>query len=419
MKLGVVANEFFDPAVSRVDESISRMGGFGFAARQAMDAFLVEPSLGVEVVCLPGRALRFADPRDPRAHGVRAVPWQGGTGERAAAHRAALRAEGIDLLLTIDYRPSYDRVLRTLRRTPAIVWVRDPRTPADWDAVDSLRIPDSDAARPKGLGRIDCTGARWEVLRSTLLRRPLVFATLEPRLGERMRATYGVSPRLHLLPNIVPQPAREPEKAARPTVAYLGRLDPIKRPWLVFALAERMPEVEFVMMGKAHFDGEGAWAPSRIPPNVRLTGHVEGEEKRRVLGTAWLALNTSIHEAVAFSFLEALACRTPMVAGVEMAGLVARFGAFVGRFPGTGLEGLDAFERALRRLLADHDARERLGRAGQEWVARTHTRDAFLDAVARLCRQAGVRWPQGEARLARAGASGAPELATALATDVR
>lgn len=388
MKLGIVANEYFDPTISRV-------GGFGFAARQAMGAFRDDPSRGVDVVCLPGRKLPFPDAADARAHGVRAVPYRTGTEAEIAAHRAALRDEAPDLLLTIDYRPSYDRILRTLPRTPTIVWVRDPRTPEDWRMVHSLRIPGAGDVRPRGLGHIDCTPLRWEALKSLLLRRRLLFATLALPLGEKMRATYGMSAAVHLLPNIVPQPPAPIAKAERPTVVFLGRLDPIKRPWIVLALAERMPDVDFVLMGKAHFEGDGAWTPTRVPPNVRLTGHVEGPEKTRILGGAWLALNTSIHEAVALSFLEALACRTPMVAGVEMAGLVERYGEFVGRFDGTGLQGLDAFEQALRRLLDDPARRERLGHEGQAWVARTHTREAFLAAFAGLCARAGVRHAAG------------------------
>jgi len=387
VKLGVVANEYFD-------HTVSRMGGFGFAAQQAMRVFLDDPSLGVEVVCLPGRRLRFPDPGDPRAHGVRAVPVQTGSAAAVAAHRAALRAERPDALLTIDYRPHYDRVLRPLRRTPTIVWVRDPRTPEDWRRIDSLRIPGAGGVRPQGLTHIDCTPLRWEAIRSKLFRRPLLLATLAPHLGDKMQATYGMTAPVYELPNIVPQPAAPVEKAERPTVIYLGRLDPIKRPWIVFELAARMPDVDFVVVGQAHFEGEGSWTPTAIPPNLRLTGHVEGREKARLLGGAWVAINTSIHEAVAFSFFEALAHRTPMVAAVEMGGLVARYGAFVGRFDGTGLQGLDAFERGLRHLLAHHELRERIGREGQAWVARTHNREAFLDAFAGLCARAGVRWPE-------------------------
>ena len=388
MKLGIVANEYFD-------RFVGRMGGFGFAAQQAIRVFRDDPSLGVEVVCLPGERLRFPDPERPYVHGVRAVPYRRGSRWAALAHAAAVRAERPDVLLAIDYRPSYRRIFRALPRTPVIVWVRDPRTPADWDRIDSLQVPGEERARPRGIGRIDCTSMRREAAVSRLLRRPFLAATLAPHLSaeERMRETYGMTAPVHFLPNIVPAPAVPVEKAERPRVIFLGRLDPIKRPWIVFALAERMPEVDFVVVGQAHFTGKGAWVPATLPANLQLVGHLEGAEKSRLLGSAWLALNTSIHEAVAFSLFEALAHRTPMVSGVEMGGLPARFGAYVGRFDGSGMEGVGAFEGALRGLLADHERRERLGREGQAWVARTHNRDAFVDAFAGLCERAGLRAP--------------------------
>ena len=58
--------------------------------------------------------------------------------------------------------------------------------------------------------------------------------------------------------------------------------------------------------------------------------------------------------------------------------MTSRFGAYVGRWDGSGLEGLDAFPRR-GRLLEDHEARVRLGREGRAWVRSTHTRDRFLE----------------------------------------
>ena len=47
MKLGVIADEFFDRAMGR-------MGGFGWAARQLSRIFNDDPSQGVDVVFLSG-----------------------------------------------------------------------------------------------------------------------------------------------------------------------------------------------------------------------------------------------------------------------------------------------------------------------------------------------------------------------------
>ena len=76
-------------------------------------------------------------------------------------------------------------------------------------------------------------------------------------------------------------------------------------------------------------------------------------------------------------FLEALACETPLIACCDPEGIVSRFGIFVGRHYGTGLEALPALELAVRELLNDTSRRLRLGAEGRVWVNATHSQPNF------------------------------------------
>ncbi len=127
-----------------------------------------------------------------------------------------------------------------------------------------------------------------------------------------------------------------------------------------------------------------------LPPNVRLLGHIDGPEKLRVLSSACVLVNTSIHEGLPVSFLEALACETPLLACVDPGGLVSTFGVYAGRFDGSGLDALPSLAAGLERLLADADLRARLGQAGRRWVEATHSRERFLEAFRDLCARAGI-----------------------------
>ena len=49
-----------------------------------------------------------------------------------------------------------------------------------------------------------------------------------------------------------------------------------------------------------------------LPPNIKVLGHVEGILKHQLVSSAWVLVNTSIHEALPTSFLEALARETPL-----------------------------------------------------------------------------------------------------------
>ncbi|HEX8146491.1 MAG TPA: glycosyltransferase family 4 protein [Pyrinomonadaceae bacterium] len=378
IKVGIVANEFFG-------REVGGFGGFGWAARQVARLFNGQPAHGFEAVFLNRTLPPSAG--GGRAHDTPLITREGG---RLSDIRG-VRAERPDLLLTIDYRPGYRFFAGALARTPVVVWVRDPRPPEDVRKTNTLVIPGAGGARTQGISEIDCTSLGKIVRASRLVARPVLFATPAPHLAEKVPATYGVTPpEVSFLPNPVDLYAGEVSKSGRPLVVFLGRLDPIKRPWLFAELARRFPEVEFLFMGHSHFEGEGAWRPEGLPPNVRLLGHVEGAEKMRLLSSAWALVNTSIHEALAVSFLEALSCETPVVSCQNPGDLVSRFGAYVGRWDGDGLASLPPFAEALGRLLRDDATRTRLGRDGRAWVEETHGPERFLDAFRSLCARVGL-----------------------------
>lgn len=382
MRVGLVANEFFDASLGG---RLGRMGGFGWAARQVVRYFQRAPEHGVEVVCFSRRRSK-SEARELATHGARLVARS----EAWLEDARRVRAERLDLLLTIDYRPSYRGLLRLLPRTPVIVWVRDPRGPRDDARISSIRIPEAPQTPPRGLESVDCTSLAGVVRCPRWLRRPVLFATPAPSLAAKIPEAYGIDPpEVVFLPNIVEiEPTAD--KSPRPSVVFLGRLDPYKRPWLFVELARRFPAVEFLMLGQAHFEGERAWQPRALPPNLRALGHVGEEEKARRLASAWALVNTSLHEGLAVSLLEALACETPPVASVDPEGVLSRFGVRVEGAEGDGLAALPRFVAGLERLLGDAALRARLGREGRRWVSATHNADRFGEAFGALARRAGA-----------------------------
>jgi len=380
IKLGIVANEFYDLKVGR-------MGGFGWAARQVANLFNEHPEHGVEVAFLNRTLQLCGDTTKAQVHQTPLITRPKG---RLAGIRQ-LRAEKFDLLLMIDYRTSYRFFAGALPRTPIIVWVRDPRPPEDVQKINTLRIPGAESAWPQGIQEVDCTSLSKIIHASRLFGRRVIFATPAPGLSAKMPGTYGITPqRVFFLPNIINLNPGEVHKSARPCVVFLGRLDPCKRPWLFAKLAEQFPEVEFLFMGQSHFAGEGAWRPVALPANVRLLGHVDEAEKLERLASAWALVNTSIHEGLAISFLEALACETPLISCQNPEEVVSRYGIFVGRHDGNGLDGLPQFGEALKRLLQDTETRVRLGKEGRAWVTETHSQARFLTAFRALCVKLGV-----------------------------
>lgn len=388
MKLAIVANEFFD-------EKIGRFGGFGWAARQVATFFNSRPDLGVDVVFFAADIKNRTGARYTRVHDTPLIFESTG-----AKYREIIRNHAIDLVLTIDYRPRYRRVLSVLEHVPTIVWVRDPRPPSVVKRLATLTIPGDSSARPQGINVIDCTSLANLTDPRLNGAGSLVFATPAPSLGSWIEDAYGVANQeCTFLPNIVDSAPQRVTKSEHPRVIFLARLDPIKRPWLFVELGRRFPEVEFLMLGQSHFRGPGSWIPRHVSENVKLLGHVDGPKKVNLLTSSWVLVNTSIHEALAISFLEALACQTPLLACTNQEHVVSRFGIFTGAFNGDGMEGLPHFEAHLRRLLGDRSLRIDLGKRGRTWVERTHNAANFLRAFDNLCTLAGVpRWTRRSRR---------------------
>ncbi len=381
LKLGVITDEFFDA-------SLGRLGGFGWAARRLGEIFNGDASLDVDLVYVAGEHYATPDRPEAQVHGSRVILRQ----HSRLANVRAMQRERFDLLLTIDYNLGYSVYLRALPRTPAIVWVRDPRTPADAARILDVRIPDADDAVPQGLMSHDGRSLARIARDATFLRRRLMMATPTPLLVRKLAGAYGFEPwDFHLLPNPVGFAPTDRRKSAQPTVAFLARLDPYKRPWLFSELAQHFPQVEFRFLGQSHFTGPGSFDTSNLPPNVRLLGHVGEAEKHRLLSEAWVAINTSIHEGLAVSFLEALACETPLLSCVNTGYVVSRFGIYTGAFDGSGVQSMDAFRAGLQTLLANAELRADLGARGRAWVQSVHSVPGFVENFNRLSSLIGVQ----------------------------
>ncbi|MEM1118552.1 MAG: glycosyltransferase family 4 protein [Bacteroidota bacterium] len=379
LTVGILANEFFSPAHTG-------LGGFGWAATRALDA--LRATGDHEVVLLAGAGLRLDDDVET-LHGARVLRLRrpGMAWTSHAANAAAHLTSGVDVVLSIDYRPTYLPWFLALPRTPVIVWVRDPRTPDDWDRVRSLRLPGGGDA-VAGVDEIETRSLGRFVRKTRALRRPVLLAGKMAYLQELVPATYGLPASEHVLcnPDVVDYAVTHVAKSDTPRVLFLGRLDPIKRPWLFVALARQFPEVEFLMLGRRHFEGAGGWQPTDVPANVRFLGHVDGQEKLDLLSSAWALVNTSVYEEAPVSVFEALAYETPVVATIDSDRIVERHGVFTGRFDGDGLGALPALAAGLARLLEDAGLRRRLGAEGRAFVEAHHATPQFLRQFADLCR---------------------------------
>lgn len=172
-----------------------------------------------------------------------------------------------------------------------------------------------------------------------------------------------------------PEMAREQFRLdpLRPTVLFLSRLHPKKRPEAVIEAVRQLQHqghrCELLLAGS----GESAYVAhlralvmaSELNPAPRLLGLVDGDLKRSLYQAAdVLALPTS-QENFGLVIVEALACGTPAVTtrGVDIWPELEHSGAVVLAEP-TG----DAFSAEIGALLAEPALRRSMGEKGRRWV---------------------------------------------------
>jgi glycosyltransferase involved in cell wall biosynthesis len=210
--------------------------------------------------------------------------------------------------------------------------------------------------------------------------------------ANELRAIGAQSPQLVRMPLPLDLPRDSTaQRTQRPTVAYVGRLHPIKRiDRLIEAVAvvhRTMPDVvlEIVGPGDRHAAELRALAARLgIEDAVRFRGYVSVEEKLRVLSAAQVFALLSMGEGLPMAALEAMACGTPVVLSEachfpevhERGGLVV---------PGDASDAAVALERLLR----DERERDAMG-AGARELAATFRRETVMpqmvSALERLAR---------------------------------
>ena len=370
-KIGVIVNEFF------CDE-YPPLGGFGLSAKNFAEFFNLQPQYNIEVIALLP-PFQGSGPTPRELHGTRVVELPKRLRDLPKI-RARLREEKIDLLISVDYYPNYLERLVALPKTPWIHWARDPHSPENWDQILTLigtgypcEYNEDAKFRYKHYGQL-------QVLRRAL-NRNFCCAVQETWLAERAHAGFPlIGNDFSRLVNRIAVPPVPPKKSGRPVILFIGRLLPVKRPWVYFEIAKRLPDYEFLVVGemdnREHL--KQIVEEAKAIPNLKMLGKRTGRDLYEVLNRSWLLVNTSIHEGMPQSILETLAFGVPVVSSLDYAGTIDIFGVSVGLTQGDGLQEVDSFCRTINDLIQDDARRERLGQAGRQFVEDNYSDEAFL-----------------------------------------
>lgn len=238
--------------------------------------------------------------------------------------------------------------------------------------------------RPGDLGLNDYRTPKW-MAHFALENADHVFVQTESQ--QRMLASrFGRQGKLIRNPVRISaeDPSHWPVRAQRDLVLWIGRADAFnKRPLLCLELAERCPELSFLMiLNKTHADVYDA-VQARRPANLTIVERVPHTEIWDYYRRARVFVNTSAYEGFPNTFLQCAAAGVPVASlTVDPEGILSRHGC------GLLADGsLDALERHVRVLWSDEVLAERLAQAFHRYALDHHGLASQVERFSALLQQ--------------------------------
>ncbi len=201
-------------------------------------------------------------------------------------------------------------------------------------------------------------------------------------LKEKAKRIYHYRSEIGFLPTPTEVPAHV-VKSEKPSVLYMGRIDPRKRLELMLELAKDFPEVTFKIAGKARVPDYETQLKKTFSqfPNIQFLGFIDqfkGDAHSRLLSEAWILMNTAVREGLPNSFVEAAGHCCAILSHVNPDQFASGFGYHV----------KDAdFHQGLHSLLKDN-LWKKMGEKGYAYVNSTYEVKAAMDAHEEMYKKA-------------------------------
>ena len=363
IKIALLVDEYFGAANTAY-------GGYGFLARNLIAKYLPDENVCLDVLLKRGARKIFATEYMVDGVSVYEIP------RKTFFARRWLKKQSYDLFLSIELTSSSYDVLRFVDNPRLLLWIQDPRPWYEWREIFTVKLfPETcywDSKVYEYVHELERQGC-------------VSFISQASFLNEKARDLYRLKDDtpIKLLRNpidasLVDESCLEGKKDV---VIFLGRIESVKRGWMFCEIAKRLPEYEFRVLGQSFREkckNDEIIKKYYGITNLKFEGHVSGEIKAKHLREAKLLINTSIHEALPVSFLEAMLYGVLLVSNRNPDGLTERFGIWVGDVLGDGFDVVDKFVDAIQKILNDEARRYDLSREAQLYVKRFHDRNLII-----------------------------------------
>lgn len=296
-----------------------------------------------------------------------------------------LRDQNYDIFLSIELTyPSYE-IMNLVYDENLILWIQDPRPNSVWlkrrSSVTLIEDP--------------CVSDKFasELINYLYRENRITFISQGFYLNDLAKKLYNLPNNVNI--QYMPNPIdldwdfKFDIKNKKKQVIFLSRLEAQKRAWIYCEIAKKMPEYDFYLMGKFFRDEDRnkktleKYMQDNIA-NLHFTGHLEGKEKEKLIRESRILVNTSIWEGIPISWLEALQYGTAIVSCLNNEDIPSRFGEYVGEILGNGLDKLDVFVPAIKRLMEDDLYYSEKAIKAIKYVRDTHNLNNFIKNMRKL-----------------------------------
>lgn len=362
IRVGLIIDEFFGGANTA-------FGGYGFLARNHIAKYIPNADIQIDVLLGKGSKKFFAEEYSVDNVKLYRLP------RRKWFVSRWLKKKNYDIYLSVELTFNYVLENELDKTKKLVLWIQDPRPTYEWEEINTVKLfPETNYYNQK----------IYDLVHNWYVNDRVKFISQGHFLNQKAIDLYQLENSVPI--EYVPNPIDidfnfdVSTYVKKNIIIFLGRLESVKRGWLFCEIAKRMPQYEFYVLGQTFREeskNNEIMKGYQNIANLHFTGHVEGSEKENFLKDAKLLVNTSIHEALPISFLEALSFGTLLVSNRNPEELTSKFGIHVGDVLGDGFDKVDLYVEGIEYLMKNEEERHLLAVQARKYIEQYHNVNDF------------------------------------------
>lgn len=366
IRVGLIIDEFFGAANTAY-------GGYGFLARNYISKYLPDENIHLDVLLGKGRKRYVSE--EYNVDGIKLYrlprkPWFA---------KQWLKSKKYDIYISIELTESYVLENELDRSKKLILWIQDPRPTYEWQEIETVKLfPETCYYNQK----------IYDLVHNWYIQDRVKFISQGYFLNQKAKDLYRLDKKTPI--DYVPNPIEINSDFninsyhKENMIIFLGRIESVKRGWLFCEIAKNLPQYNFYILGQTFrekTENTEIMQQYYDIENLNFLGHIDGEEKEYYLKNSKILVNTSIHEALPISFLEALSFGTLLVSNRNPESLTSKFGIHIGEVLGDGFDKVNLYVDAIEKIMENENDFKPLRYAAVNYIKENHNIDNITNTL--------------------------------------